>query len=62
MAEPNGDNNEAIIDLCKILSNDAIGAKTKFTAVEYLLDLTGTTEGRDFLHSTVMHRGIIAAK
>ena len=51
MAEPNGDNNEAIIDLCKILSNDAIGAKTKFTAVEYLLDLTGTTEGRNFLHS-----------
>jgi len=51
MADPSGDNNEAITDLCKILGNDTIGAKTKFTAVEYLLDLTGTKEGRDFLQS-----------
>ena len=40
---------EAVKDLITMLSNPGIGAKIKYSAIEYLLDLTGTTEGRDFL-------------
>ena len=43
------DMDEAVKELCKILSNPGIGAKTKYSAIEYLLDLTGTQDGREFL-------------
>jgi len=42
---------ETVKDLCNILSQDAIAAKIKYSAIEYLLDLTGTQEGREFLTS-----------
>ena len=40
---------EVVNDLAKILSNDSLAANIKYQAIENLLDLTGTQDGRDFL-------------